>query len=291
MEKLTEKQYKSLVEAYSAVYNEDHQSELNEEQQINEFLEVVNSLVEEGYDLSEYTYDELYENWKAQLSKYLGDTALKYGMKGLEAGKQSIKSLLSPIGHVFQGTLGDKSLLRKPIPAAIVGGAAALYAASKGGIPNISAPQMPSIPTVKPTPTPTKPKKSESLPGFESFDSFDLIKGHLLDEGYADTEEAALAIMSNMSEEWREDILNEAAKDQSDKQIEKGVKTTYKGGNVLDNTHQGRSPGLSRLPRGEREEKQKRMRGRLKTRRDDLFGERNKREDAARAELKKKYGL
>ena len=30
--------------------------------------------------------------------------------------------------------------------------------------------------------------------------------------------------MANMSEEWREDIV-EAAKDQSDKQIEKGVKT------------------------------------------------------------------
>jgi len=43
-----------------------------------------------------------------------------------------------------------------------------------------------------------------------SFDPYDVIKGHLLDEGYADTEEAALAIMSNMSEEWREEILDEA---------------------------------------------------------------------------------
>ena len=42
-----------------------------------------------------------------------------------------------------------------------------------------------------------------------SFDSFDAIKGHLLDEGYADTEEAALKIMANMSEEWRESILSE----------------------------------------------------------------------------------
>ena len=40
-----------------------------------------------------------------------------------------------------------------------------------------------------------------------SFDIFDVIKGHLLDEGYADTEEAALAIMANMSEEWRQDIV------------------------------------------------------------------------------------
>jgi hypothetical protein len=39
------------------------------------------------------------------------------------------------------------------------------------------------------------------------FDIFDVIKGHLLDEGYADTEEAALAIMANMSEDWRESIV------------------------------------------------------------------------------------
>jgi hypothetical protein len=39
------------------------------------------------------------------------------------------------------------------------------------------------------------------------FDPLDVIKGHLLDEGYADTEESALVIMANMSEEWREEIL------------------------------------------------------------------------------------
>jgi len=40
-----------------------------------------------------------------------------------------------------------------------------------------------------------------------SVDMFDIIKGHLLDEGYADTEQAALVIMANMSEEWRQEIL------------------------------------------------------------------------------------
>jgi len=40
-----------------------------------------------------------------------------------------------------------------------------------------------------------------------SADLFDIVKGHLLDEGYAETEEAALAIMSNMSEEWRNEII------------------------------------------------------------------------------------
>lgn len=40
-----------------------------------------------------------------------------------------------------------------------------------------------------------------------SADLFDIVKGHLMSEGYADTEEAALAIMANMSEEWRTEIV------------------------------------------------------------------------------------
>ena len=41
----------------------------------------------------------------------------------------------------------------------------------------------------------------------EEFDIFHNILEHLIDEGYADTEESAIAIMANMSEEWREGIL------------------------------------------------------------------------------------
>jgi hypothetical protein len=40
-----------------------------------------------------------------------------------------------------------------------------------------------------------------------SFDPFDVVKGHLIDEGYADTEEAALVIMANMSESWKNSII------------------------------------------------------------------------------------
>ena len=38
-------------------------------------------------------------------------------------------------------------------------------------------------------------------------DIYDIILSHLLDEGYAETPEAAEAIMVNMSEDWREIIL------------------------------------------------------------------------------------
>ena len=61
----------------------------------------------------------------------------------------------------------------------------------------------PHLPGEKETPAPKK-KMTLQLAGT---DLFDIVKGHLLDEGYADTEEAALAIMANMSEEWRTEIV------------------------------------------------------------------------------------
>jgi len=43
----------------------------------------------------------------------------------------------------------------------------------------------------------------------EETDLFDYILEHLVAEGYADTNKAALAIMANMSEEWRQSIVEE----------------------------------------------------------------------------------
>ena len=60
------------------------------------------------------------------------------------------------------------------------------------------------------TPTATsggyRPVKEES-----ETDIFDVILEHLVAEGYADTNEAALAIMANMSEEWKQSIVEQSA--------------------------------------------------------------------------------
>lgn len=41
----------------------------------------------------------------------------------------------------------------------------------------------------------------------DEYDLYDIILSHLLDEGYAETPESAKVIMVNMSEEWRESIV------------------------------------------------------------------------------------
>jgi len=52
-----------------------------------------------------------------------------------------------------------------------------------------------------------KSKPSKDIVRKEEADIYDLILSHLLDEGYAETQEAAEAIMVNMSEEWRDSII------------------------------------------------------------------------------------
>jgi len=55
-------------------------------------------------------------------------------------------------------------------------------------------------------------KNKKIIPGManEEFDEqvelYDIILSHLIDEGYADTEDSALVIMANMSEDWRDSI-------------------------------------------------------------------------------------
>ena len=60
------------------------------------------------------------------------------------------------------------------------------------------------------TKNPKKLRKQKALGELgEQADLYDIILSHLLDEGYADTQQAAEAIMVNMSEEWRDSIVEE----------------------------------------------------------------------------------
>ena len=52
-----------------------------------------------------------------------------------------------------------------------------------------------------------KGPKMKNVMKKEETDLYDIIFSHLINEGYADTKEAAELIMVNMSEEWKETIL------------------------------------------------------------------------------------
>ena len=54
---------------------------------------------------------------------------------------------------------------------------------------------------------PNRLRRSDGQGIRDSYDYYDIILSHLIDEGYAETQEAAERIMVNMSEEWRESIV------------------------------------------------------------------------------------
>ena len=136
-------------------------------------------------------------------------SALEAGKTKPEAEKSAVQAGIDRGTKLMGGPEGPGKIDTKSVDAA------------KAAFKPTPTPKPVATPTPKPVATPTpKPvatpvvKRDPNLGlnprermRLQSFDLFDLVKGHLLDEGYADTEEAALAIMINMSEEWRQSII------------------------------------------------------------------------------------
>jgi hypothetical protein len=78
------------------------------------------------------------------------------------------------------------------------------------------------------------------MPQKEEVDLFDTILEHLVAEGYADTNEAALAIMVNMSEEWRQSIVEaQEARNNPEKYEDEQRKKKSKKQRAMDDPRTG----------------------------------------------------
>ena len=130
----------------------------------------VNSLIEEGYDLSEYTWDDMCEMYMNLDEGNRGENVTR--MSNVSKLNRRQKKFAAGIVHPDEaGELeGERQKAHR----------SGRYVPTRGS-------------GVR-----------------EGYDTFDAILEHLIAEGYADTNESALAIMANMSEEWREEILDEA---------------------------------------------------------------------------------
>jgi len=274
MSRLTGTDAYGLMEAYNAVYAPQ---ELTEEQVQEDFENWVNSLVEEGYDLSEYTWEEMYEEYLTEIGfnpAARGSTTrgavTTYGANDTRrsqsgpvqsrfarpapataittrSGTQSAP--VSNLGRNYRGqelqatARANASQVRPTAPVARPAAAPAAAprpAAAPAAAATTNTKTTPTAAPSTPATKPTNPQMSgmPSVPSMaapaggpklstraqalkaggpqagarekvlnQDLDLFDVIKGHLIDEGYADTEESALAIMANMSEEWRESIV------------------------------------------------------------------------------------
>lgn len=322
MDRLTGTHALELKEAYNAVYaHQESEVELTEEQIQEDFENWVNSLVEEGHDLSEYTWEDMYESYLDEMGQPGGN--LPGGNKPISNAPYQSR-FARPMNAGTPRTTGRGTVVSRPqigsLPANYRSTALSAQAAGErvagrvSNIPTASRPA-PARPVARPAATaPARPSTAPARPvtgvqkgapstqpsvaqsysmrpgavaaaprtgttttipqstgspvqGYQtaaaqrpslaqqaaelramrqrsqqrqgltqSFDPFDIVMGHLIDEGYADTEEAALQIMTNMSEEWREEILDEGFKRMNRVKIEKQARRLGGDkGNVLRN--------------------------------------------------------
>lgn len=137
-------------------------------------------------------------------------------------GKTVTAATAKPLGTNFNSspTAAPKPAATPAIrPGGLGMSSAGLNAKSSVTTGTTGAPVKPAAPAATPAPAPAAaPTPKPSTPGAgrdflmkqqlkQDLDIFDIVKGHLLDEGYAETEEAAIVMMANMSEEWRNSVL------------------------------------------------------------------------------------
>ena len=196
-------------------------SALNKE----EFEFVVNALIEEGYDLSSYTWDEMYdicldEAVKGESGERRKDLAAerRSGIKPLSAkeGQKYASHKLSQMSYVKRQRMGEEvegleesGLSQNTIRSAAKERLRRVDAAYAKDTPQGDAEGnagMKKLARTKAQLNINKPREVR-MRANEEFDIFDAILEYLVTEGYADTNESALVIMANMSEDWRGDIM------------------------------------------------------------------------------------
>ncbi len=245
MSRLTGNDAYGLMEAYSAVYQP--RLELTEEQVWEEVEDWVNALIEEGYDLSDYTWEEMYEAYIDE-ARAEGAGPYRPGMGGVKRTLADINASISAAerkrietgakkpgypnrtgkteGPLITVNPGNPEEARKALektkqkPHTRTGNPTRIMSpnlsttrgvdAVRGMVQGraINNPTASSLPRG----SSTKPKPSREIirrPQAEQVDVYDLILSHLLDEGYASSVDAAEKIMVNMSEDWRDVIINE----------------------------------------------------------------------------------
>jgi hypothetical protein len=216
------KQLKELQDAYLSVY------EAKKVDQDEDFELWVNDLINEGYDLSEYTWDEMYESYldeATRMRKELGkegETEIRQELARRSNAYQRSGSVDRTIAAAERGAKNPyvargkneteaeynqrkqkksqtltklASNRRKSVRS---GEGLRGYAANvSGGDRDLQSARS----SARSAGTLT-PKEKKQLG-----EQYNLVLSYLLDEGYANTQESAEIIIENMSESWIESIV------------------------------------------------------------------------------------
>jgi len=194
--------YRNLQEAYLDVYDSD----LREEQ---EFESWIAGLLDEGYDLSDYNWDEMYEIYNEArdpgVKEYQGGT--RYSLRTQVRTSNQVK----PAGKKPPEETSGYGSKVPPVSKDELNFANVLAPKTKTfGRPlgpfDPAAIRNDAITSQMGKPKPEAPRRKTTINASYETDLYDVILEYLINEGYADTIESAERIMVNMSEDWRESI-------------------------------------------------------------------------------------
>jgi len=159
---------RSLMEAYNSIYEQPQEETLTEEQVWEEVEAWVNSLIEEGYDLSQFTWEEVFQVYVDGFEQLDEQGQRGSGMRN--APSDRFQQQLSGVGSFFRG-LGSQGTMqggrsrfnnRRPQPTTPT----ANPAATSRPVPTAaSGTQRPTAPVATSTPKPTDTKPTTPAGG------------------------------------------------------------------------------------------------------------------------------
>jgi hypothetical protein len=180
----------------------------------------VNELLDEGHDLSDYTWDELYENYQEldEVSRVVSwDTGKN--RKGISPSHASahrqatLQTSSNPADRIRATQIGNiRGNMRAAIeatPTAKLQSAGPIASErfkkaairQRGGSPDSSP--IRTKPGLKAANRAAQARRTNK----EEYNAYDLVIGHLLDEGFADDCDSANMMIERMSDEWLNEIL------------------------------------------------------------------------------------
>lgn len=181
--------FKNMVLAYNAVHDNVLRESMEElgffgetSAEQDDFENWVNGLLDEGYDLSDYTWDELYE-----------------GYKKLPVGKMIIQSARKSAHALDKANKGDTKGQDKEIKDIRRMSRVAERHSTIKGKGKVRGEGQAEL----------NRRRGEFKEDFK-YDIYDLVLEYLIDEGYAESLDNAEAIMANMSEDWVLDIVEKS---------------------------------------------------------------------------------
>ena len=183
------------------------------------FEEWVTGLLDEGYDLSDYTWDEMYEIYNEERSP--GVKEYKGGKKYSLETRVRKSNEVKPAGKKPEGETGGYGSKVPPVSK------------DERNFANVLAPKPKAFPRIfgkldpantrnreitrqMGKPKPEAPRRKITINASYESDIYDVILEYLINEGYADTIESAEGIMVNMSKDWMGSIVEEATDDPID---------------------------------------------------------------------------